>query len=151
MNASARLHETSRERNLIQLIVNRLWKSFFSAMSLCSAESGGLGSLFLDSFFGQRKAVIGSILCGDLGVLWSEEVMCGLGWLCREPQACSGLSKFLLVSDKPKGPGLGQGTQERTKIAESAWRHRQHLILCNSHCLGPTASWGKVLTSNPDD
>lgn len=126
-------------------------------MSLCSAESGGLGTLFLDRFLGQRKAVrVGSVLCRDFGVLRSEEVTRGLGCLCPEPQACSGLSKFFMVSDEPKGPGLGQGTQERTKIVESAWGHRQHLILCNSplswaHCWAGGKRFQATLMTNIDE
>ena len=75
--------------------------------------------------------------------------MCGLGWLCPEPRTCSGLSKSFLVSDEPKGPGLGPGTQERTKTAESAWGHRQHLILCNPPLSWDTAELGESAYKQP--
>lgn len=40
--------------------------------------------------------------------------------LCPEPQDTGGLSKFLLVNDKPKGLGVEPGTPDGTKFPEGS-------------------------------
>ena len=73
---SVHLDETTRWKDLIQLILSTTEELFLCKTNLHSSEQGSLGFLYLDRFLGQRNAVI-----RKWSSRWPREALKCMGWV----------------------------------------------------------------------